>query len=312
MTDESTPGSQSGGVHVSGGMVRLRSEKSHSFRDARLCGTNSWWGISKNDVRAIRSFIQLVLLSCLITGVATSSRAQSKKLPVPPCQPLEMMRRVYQGDLTKALAQSEACVASNNADIDSMSKSDPPNPWLSLAIFNAGYYQCVEAQILAMMGSLPEAESALSHAEAFALSHPDYLLYPPDGMGSVAWRQVVSATKGFVLEKKGDFKGARLTYLNAQMDDRLALLALNENDKAEAWSRARASAGVATSLAVLGALYELDGDNANAFLSYSEAQKLMEESFKPRHNDFKPMNLSESQRVSDGLRRLGAVRRPSH
>lgn len=283
MTDESTPGGQSGGVHVSGGMVHA-----------------TW------------SFMRLVLLSYLMTGGVTSARAQDKNPQVPPCQPLEMMRLVYEGDLTKALAKSKECAASSNADIDSMSKSDPPNPWLSLAISKAGDYLCVEAQILAMMRSLPEAESALSQAEAFALSHSDYLLYPSDGMGSIAWRQVVSATKGFLLEKKGDFKGARLTYLNGHKDDRLALLALNEKDKTEAWSRARASAGVATSLAVLGTLYELDGDDANAFLSYSEAQKLMEDSFKPGHNDFMPMNLSECQRVSDGLRRLGTVRSRSH
>jgi hypothetical protein len=282
MTDECTPGGQSGGVHVSGGMVHA-----------------TW------------SFLRLVLLSYLMTSGVTSARAQDKNPQVPPCQPLEMMRLVYEGDLTKALAKSKECAASSNADIDSMSKSDPPNPWLSLAISKAGYYLCVEAQILAMMGSLSEAESALSHAEAFALSHPDYLL-TSDGMNSIAWRQLVSTTKGFLLEKKGDFKGARLKYLNGHKDDRLALLALNEKDMAEAWSRARASAGVATSIAVLGALYELDGDDANAFLSYSEAQKLMEDSFKPGHNDFMPMNLSECQRVSDGLRRLGTVRHRSH
>jgi hypothetical protein len=256
------------------------------FRDNSLCG----------------------LLSVLLVGLlSVLAGAQVKKPPVDPCEPREMMRSTYQGDLVKALAKSEACIAyyekEAGPDGDLVKLGGPSNLYI-------GYYMCAKVQLFAMMNATSDAEHALFELESFAdFHHPSFSSF----LFADGWNDMLDLTRGMVLEKEGKTAQARDAYRQCRplnlnsCSGRLALLALVEkNDgQAEGWARSGAVFGDPTALGVLGALAEGAGHGAEAYQAYSDAQRKMEEMLdKDGPHNFLPAFLSEHRRLQEGLSRV--------
>jgi hypothetical protein len=253
-------------------------------------------------------FFQVLLVGFLpvIAG------AQVKKPPIDSCEQREMMRLTYKGDLVKALAKSEACVAYYEKEagpdgdvISSSIASGGPSNWF------IGYYMCAKIQLLTMMNATSDAERALSELESFAdYNHPLF----DNWMFADGWNELLNLTRGMVLEKEGKIEQARHAYRECTplevnwpaCSGRLALLALHEKDdgQAEGWARSGAVFGDPTALSVLGALAEAAGIGWEARLAYSDAQLKMEQLQADESHDFKPALMSERHRVQEGLLRV--------
>gem|GEM_PF-5979675 len=247
--------------------------------------------------------------------------AQTKPPPMGQCDPKAMMQDVYHDQLDRALAESELCRAYHGSQ-------DQSGPWASFHAISVAYYEAAGAQILTMMGSLDSAETLWLSADSIATYQHNWL---------VDWASVRARTEGLLREARGDEAGAIRIYSVADLNGRLAVLALRRGDDVEARYRARlgALAHDADAYLVLASLAELDANPAAATVWYSYAQQVMEESFSrigdlpsttpppdhfsraptdptiptPRdgHNNFQPASLAERRRVRDGRLRLGAT-----
>lgn len=262
-------------------------------------------------------------LAALLLFLALSSfsaSAQMKKPPLQICESDRMMRFAYEGKLDRALVEAETCLAAARKEAVAneptrgkscgLMGSNPAGMLCGiLDIPMIGHYFSAKVQLLAMMGSPGDASSAFRQYEELNNYYPEYS--QPDGILTPGWVANYQLAKGMLMESEGRPDDARQAYSQCQQFDprcigRLASLALRQGQGSAAliWSRKGSVFHDASSLAILAALKEKQGSDTEAFLYYSDAEKLIRDALgKYAHM---PVEVAEQSRVALGLARVGA------
>jgi hypothetical protein len=278
--------------------------------------------------------VAFLLVGATAISIGAVAPAAAQSVPKPPrpqwCLPSAMVQNVYNGDLDRALAHSEECVASHmrwasGAPVPNESVADT---WeRSFAAPYVVLFLCSNAQLQAMAGSISQAEATLERAERWGSTLGE--LFDPYP------HEILVATRGFIYERAGRLEESAVAYRSGGKigASRLAILALTAKDDSSAALWARLAGDTPSALAVAGALAELRGDDATAFLMYYnsdlEMRRMFEEhptlaqlppesgSLNPREpgpnpslTDYEPIQFAERTRVVKALARFGTRKPP--
>jgi tetratricopeptide (TPR) repeat protein len=247
----------------------------------------------------------------LLCGPVMASQA-SPKLQ---CDSPKIGKAVLSGDLDAALAQIQHCIESSRADLEAAEKEYAGKPGdmvdaIGLAEINAGAFLIAKAEVLTLKGAFADAESAFTDADKFDQQHP---------RAAMTWSLTgapLLAAKAFLLEKKGDLKGAVAAYeailaagkekgwqgTSFVVNGRLAVIALLKGDDAAAkkWSENSLSSDPGANV-VWGALLQKKGDSKASKEYYAAALTLMSNAADGT-NWCLPIYFAEQQRAKAGLK----------
>jgi tetratricopeptide (TPR) repeat protein len=229
-----------------------------------------------------------VAMALMVSGTTTGQPS-----PQLQCTPQLIDQALVDNDLDSALKLTQDCIVKDQAELEA----------------TAGAFLIAKVEILALKGTLPEAESALEEAEKFDQKHP---------RAAMSWSLVgapLPTARAFILEKKGNLDGATAAYnsiLVALKQDgwpnasnvihgRLAIVSLMKGDEAaaERWCKDSLSNDPGAN-AARGALLKRMGDNPGAKQHYAAALKLMTDAAN-RKNWSLPIYFAELKRAKDGL-----------
>jgi tetratricopeptide (TPR) repeat protein len=130
---------------------------------------------------------------------------------------------------------------------------------------------CAKAQVPALKNDHEEAQKALKDAEDYGGNHEEFGYH----LLAAGWQEIVSATRGLILKKKGDSTSARKIYQHTLSDyarARLALMSLQDGDENEARRLALQDETNPTAGLVLAQLEEKVKNIAAAKERYSKAR----------------------------------------
>lgn len=231
-------------------------------------------------------------------GVAVSLLFYAAKAE-PQALQSSLVEHVVRGNISGAMRDVETILADYNRILESKKSG----AWHGNDQFSVFYYELAQAQLLAMTQQKMKALQLLSDADRREA------LYFGRGKGGVLdqpWEDLVTATRGFILERSSDTAAAKIVYINAAPSNtyargRLAVLYLNEGENTAAKSTAetllRASPSDVNALFVLATLAGRRGDSRAAVRLCRQA--LIELGPKRRAlNTFIPVYFAEGPRIT--------------
>ena len=252
----------------------------------------------------------LAIAIALMVGGTTTGQSS----PQLQCTSQLIDQALVDNDLDSALKMTQDCIVKNRAELEALEKKYGGQPSnfvdvVGLAELATGAFLIAKVEILALKGTLPEAESALEDAEKFDQKHP---------RAAMSWSlggAALPTAKAFILEKKGNLDGAAAAYnsiLVAIKQDgwpnasnviygRLAIVSLMKGDDAaaERWCKDSLLNDPGAN-AAWGALLKRKGDTSGAKQYYAAALKLMSDAAN-RKNWSLPIYFAELKRAKDGL-----------
>ncbi len=243
-----------------------------------------------------------VLLSVVILMTVSSVRSSEN-----PPDSHEPLKQLIDGNVTNALAASQACVDYYKAQTANLKPNTPLRGWQPLEVVLVGYHLCAKAQIQTMMDDTNGALKTIAEAEKFSNIWSNCY----DGFSTASgWSNIVNVTSGFYLETAGDIAGAKKIYLanpSAYTCARLAIIALSNSPDQEVRKWVNKALGDdandATALAALAALLEKEGRGEQALTRYKSALRHMIEKGQ-NGNQFLPVTVAECAKVKSAIERL--------
>lgn len=234
--------------------------------------------------RSLR-FVGAGMAVALVTIAAVKSYAAAD------CEYKRMQSEAMQHQLAAALVDTEQCLATHRQRLGSGGAER------ILEVAQVAYYLYARAQLLAMQGDLDRAQTAFLSANDFASS--EGLLANPVSMAP----SVPGATEGYILERRGDLKGALDRYLATYVYGRAALVALALKDDALASQYAARAAPSydPDSHLVLGLLAEKSGKRLDAREHFNQARTLLFTQLD--QNPIEPLYFAEWPQIEQGLTR---------
>ena len=257
---------------------------------------------------------QTLTLLGLAIALLVSDTTTGHSSPQLQCTPQLIDQALFDNDLDSALKLTQDCIVKNRTELEELEKKYGGQPSnfvdvVGLAEVGTGAFLIAKVEILALKGTLPEAELALAEAEKFDQKHPHA------GMSWSMGGAPLPIARAFILEKKGNLDGAAATYnsiLVALKQDgwpnasdvihgRLAIVALMKDDAAaaERWSNDSLLNDPGAN-AARGDLLKRKGDTPGARQHYAAALKLMSDAAN-RKNWSLPIFFAELKRAKDGL-----------
>jgi tetratricopeptide (TPR) repeat protein len=230
------------------------------------------------------------------------------------CNPSEISKSVFNGDLDAALKITQVCIDAEKQDLERISKESPAgSPGIvdvvGLSETVSGALFVAKPEILALRGDFSDADSALAEADHFDQQH--------SGSG-MTWDMTgapLAVAHAFLLERRGNLREAEAAYnaiftaavksgwgnVSTVVNGRLALIALARGDdaSAERWIKPALSSDPGANVAM--AIWsERKANHKAAKEYYAAALKLMSDAAKG-NNWSLPVYFAEQKRAKDGL-----------
>ena len=234
----------------------------------------------------------------LLVGVAVALLCHAARAE-PPVLQGRLVEHVVAGNIPGAMRDVETLLANYRKAVD----SGTPGAWHSLDQFSVFYFELAKAQLLAMTQQKAKALQLLSDTDRREAQH---FGRGKGGVHDQPWEDLVTATRGFILEQASDTAAAKTVYRNAAPSNnyaqgRLAILYLNEGENAAAQSTAEslleASPSNVNALFVLATLAGQRGDAPVALRLCRQA--LIELGPKRQlRNTFVPLYFAEGPRIT--------------
>jgi len=229
------------------------------------------------------------------------------------CSGQRIAEEVYAGNFDAALTMTDRCVEFSKSELARAQAEEATNHSqiinvVGLAELNLRAYLVAKPEILALKGAFLQAESAIADAEASIRQQPHLQM----DWSSMGFPLVV--VRAFLLEKKGDLKGAVEAYQKILKDSkargwmsnssitegRAALAALAQGDDTPALRLSKETLAEDPGANVaLAKVLEKRGDKNAAKECYTTALKLMSDGIKSSNWNL-PLFFAEHKSAQDG------------
>lgn len=211
--------------------------------------------------------------------------------------PKQMIEHVIRRDFPHALDDAKALEKQWREQVASDPDQKKGRTWAAICM--VGYYLCVQAQALAMMQKHEEADTMLKSAEVYGNRWE-----LQNWVVNSGWKDVVEATRGFLLEKKGELDAAQCAYearLSTYARERLGILSFERGqfDEARRWANSGIAEKSPTLGLVLAKLHEHEGKATEARDACLQASEHLARHLKEDTGQFLPMYFYEGKSIED-------------